>query len=854
MGKNVIKLFLLLLLTISLLLVSCAKVESIAGKAFATATQITKRMPLAATPQEAATPAAKQRFPSTLVAINRAGSYNWAKPTDPEILALIPDEYKGKDENGADKEIEWVKKWQIDHGDICIACEDFTSEANKKTIVIDYNYYQMMRANPRFEEGEMRKKLIIDGKANDWEGLFLHFNVDTFVEVNKICEDKTPWTGRLVLGYLNSKNGPYGDGLSLDKPNWNLDVFANDGVLYVGMPEKFDEIVVDVGGIASESETGSLIFEYAAGIDPASMTSSDRFSENSRWVINKWNKLEVSDGTANFAKDGSVTFKPPGDWVLGTPYPAYFPGRSPEIGSELYYGIGYYMIRIKVNTPFKNPSILNRITTPAWITLKDIEGKKAVKIPGWDPKNDINKDGYIDSNEMGLPTYNSKASARFIHEGRVAQVCTLGEDMYSDWGRYAPNLWNQDYINLKAEFTAKLNKEREYTGNFNDNAPMLLWGSFSYEPLSKETDFGPAILSGGATIEGKALGYGDGGVRNPSMAYEYTKAFINLWSEIKKKTGSKWIGINAFQPYRYPLMKPFVESDTFDFMINEETNRAVLPYIERGSELYGFSKLWFVPAMNKDGKKYVMMGYMRPDDGLLNTEEGWKRRKEALLAVYYLWNIPGRTVFVANAATYEEGGNTGTKMYYKAGVPYDLAMQPTGMLEVDIGAPDSAPKGYSHVPYLACAPFDEPYKYCNTLVGYSGDKSLTLAGYGVIETLPTNQYFLYAKYEGEDGVAAYLKGGAPFETPLPADMVIARSYTKGMVLYRTSYKALAYKDFENNENFAHYVNSNKITVDLPGVYQRVLPDGTLAKPSKTIELRGYEGAILKKPPIRKLYS
>lgn len=783
------------------------------------------------------------KFPSTLVAILRAGAYGWAAPTDPETLSLIPDEYK---KNDATK-IDWVKRWQVEHADICAACEDFTPEMAKKTIAMDYNFYQSMRASPRFEEIEMRKKLIIDDKADEWEKLFLHFDVDTFVDVDEVCEYQTPWVGRPVVGYVN-KSEPNGQGLSVDE-SWNLDVFANNGILYVGMPEKFDEIIVDV---EAGAKGGSLIFEYAVGINSTTMKSTDKFSPESRWIINKWNKLDINDGTANFATDGLVTFKPPSNWAWGTPYPAYFPGGNPEVGSEFAYGGGYYWIRIKVGEPFGKRPVLNKITTPAWITLEKVNEKNAVKIPGWDPNNDINKDGYIDSNEMESPAYNKKATARFIHEGRVAHVCTLGKD-FPYWGRQAANLWNQEYIDLRAEFTANLNVLKGFTGNFNDEAYELLWGGFSTEPLVNETDRGPVILSGGTTIEGKALKYGDGGVRDPTMAYKYAEAFIDLWSQIKKETKSNWIGINTFQPYRWPLMRPFVESDTFDFFINEDTIRAVQPYIERGSELYGFSKIWFVPAMNKIGKKIFMMGYLSPGDGLSNTEEGWKRRKEAVLAVYYLWNIPGMTVFVANADYYYEmGGNTGPKMYYKGGVPYDIAMQPTEMLEVDIGVPNNAPKGYSYVPYLACAPYDKPYYYCSTIVGNSGDKALTLPGYGTgtIKTFPTNQYFLYAKYEGEKDVANYLEGTAPSNsapgTKIPVDMVIARSYTKGLVLYRTSYGGL------QGENFNHYTNFNQITISLPDVYQRILPDGTLAKPSKTIELRGYEGAILKKPVIREV--
>ena len=785
-------------------------------------------------------------FPSTLVAIFQADGFGWTKPTDPETLALIPDEYKGVDKEGQDKEAEWVKKWQMDHMDICLACEDFAPELEKKVTFLDYNYFQAIRENTHFEEAEMKKRLIIDGKANEWEGFFLHFNTDTLVDVDEICEYKASWTGMPLVGYVNDNDKSDG-GIGLpfddrDKPvTWNLDVFANNGILYINMPEKFDVIKVDVSG-SSASEKGTLIFEYAAGIDPVSMTSTDALSPNSNWTINKWKTLGVTDGTSYFTKDGEIKFKPPTDWVWGTPYPAWLPGNS-EVGSLLAHGTGRYMVRVRVDNPFTKRPILEKITTRAWITLEDFNGKKVVKIPGWDPNNDKDNDGYVSDDETKVSTYNKGASARFVHEGRVAQICTMGKGSKSSWGRYAPNLWNQEYVNLRAEFTAARWKKLGISGNYNDNACALLWGSFSRNPITTETDIGPAILSGGIISEGKAFGYGTGGVRNSTMASKYTDAFINLWSQIKGKTGSKSIGINTVEPYRFPLMKPFIERDVFDVFLNETTIRAVSPYGENmGSDMYGLSKLWFIPAANKAGKKFVTLGYMDSNDGLLNTEEGWNRRKEALLAVYYLWNIPGKTVFTPNPKTYATGSNTDTTMYYKAGVPHDIALQPTRMLEVNIGIPDKTSDVYPHVSYLGCAPFDKNIKYCNTIVGYSHDEKLALDGYGSVATFPTDQYFLYAKNEGEDGVADYLKGAVTSnDIKLPADMVIARSYTDGLVLYRTSYKAISDKD-----DFNDYIGSNKITISLPGIYQRVLPDGTLTNPSDIIELRGYEGAILKK--------
>jgi hypothetical protein len=799
------------------------------------------------------------KFPSTLVATFSGGGYGWSVPTDPETVSLIPAAYQGN-------EIAWAKQWTIDHADICLrGAPEFAAETKEKLTAIGYSYFQSIRENTIVEDAEMRKKLLLQGKVNGWEDLFLHFNSDTLIDTSPfcggtascICEDKTSWVGIPLVGYTSSTlNSANGVGLDPDLPQWNVDVFggSGDGVLYVGMPEKFDAFKVTVAGTPDAApDTGSLIFEYAAGINPATMGA------NLPWVVGQqdWKALAVVDSTLNFKQSGVVSFSPPADWVWGTPGPA-LPG-IPKTGWLLNQGAGRFFVRIRVGVPLQKPPLLAKIETTPWVTLATVAGKTLVKVPGWDPKNDLDGNGRVDDAEKQAPTYNANASARFIHEARVAQVCSLGQG-YPTWGRYAPNLWNEDYVKMRTEATAAQYSKFGWSGTYNDNASTLLWGGFSSEPLTNATDKGPVVVSGGITAEGLAKGYGDGGVRDPQMALNYTAAFIDLWAAIKTATNSSWVGVNTIEPFNYPLMKAFIEKNTFDFLINENTIRAVSPYYESmGTSSLGLSKLWWIPALSKAGKKTVLTGYLSSTlDGLSNTKDGWDRRKEALLAVYYLWNVPGMTVFTPNAEKYtspvkEENvpGLTNVSTYYKPGVPNDMALQPTPLLLADLGQPANfIPAGYARIPYLGCAPYDKVIYACNTTIGYSTDQNLKLPGFagsgpkGSVPTIPTYLYYLYAKPGGAPGVPAYLTSTVTAEgKKLPADMVLARLYTKGLVLYRTSNNQLS----TTAQEFQDYIAAGKaVSVSLPGQYRRVLPDGSLAKPSRVVALRGYEGAILLK--------
>jgi uncharacterized repeat protein (TIGR01451 family) len=69
----------------------------------------------------------------------------------------------------------------------------------------------------------------------------------------------------------------------------------------------------------------------------------------------------------------------------------------------------------------------------------------------------------------------------------------------------------------------------------------------------------------------------------------------------------------------------------------------------------------------------------------------------------------------------------------------------------------------------------------------------------------------------------------------PPEIVVARKYTKGLVVWRSQRMP--------NCRDLNYLNT-PLTVQLPGVYRRVYFDGTLGPPITELALGGNEGAIL----------
>ena len=193
---------------------------------------------------------------------------------------------------------------------------------------------------------------------------------------------------------------------------------------------------------------------------------------------------------------------------------------------------------------------------------------------------------------------------------------------------------------------------------------------------------------------------------------------------------------------------------------------------------------------------------------LLST--AWHQDIETGLALYYLFNIPQRTYYHSwNAGFYYGSGNTTDKNWYRQGVPKNWVYQPSAMLKVDIGQPTIAPKGHRIV-YWRNKTNDVDIK-AKTSSAMLGD----------ISVAPANWFWLYRSGWGSD---------------FPRHGVIARQYSKGLVVYRAM----------NEPNNTAFMQTKPLRVSLPGDYRRVMPDGTLGASTRYLELGGYEGVVLKK--------
>jgi hypothetical protein len=163
----------------------------------------------------------------------------------------------------------------------------------------------------------------------------------------------------------------------------------------------------------------------------------------------------------------------------------------------------------------------------------------------------------------------------------------------------------------------------------------------------------------------------------------------------------------------------------------------------------------------------------------------------------------------------------------------NVAYQPTAMLTAaDLGVP---------MPHASDAMLagEEPLQYMvrtevplsdYTILGSSTNETLKHAELdesGSIAILPTHAFYLI---RGPDALP-----GAP------SSAVLARRYTRGLVLYRTD-------TFGHSETF---MASSSVVLPLNGTYRRVsrvAGNTTLGEPITEVRLQGYEGAVLVKEP------
>ena len=181
---------------------------------------------------------------------------------------------------------------------------------------------------------------------------------------------------------------------------------------------------------------------------------------------------------------------------------------------------------------------------------------------------------------------------------------------------------------------------------------------------------------------------------------------------------------------------------------------------------------------------------------------------------------PGTSYFHQwNAGFVYGSGNTSIDNFYQAGVPKNIAYQPTHLLEIDLGAPaNTLPQDKEPMSLMLSTQ--------TPLSDYSivGDStSLTVVHpelpNGLLEVKPTFTYFAYQSGQVIPGA--------------PADMVLAREFEHGRVLYRT--------DFSGKSQSFYAVTPITIQLDQP--MRPVLANGEVGEYVTEITVGGIKGCF-----------
>lgn len=714
-------------------------------------------------------------YPSTLTSWVIPGFQQ--TPTDPDTLTVLPS-------------IEAVKDWEVSHADISFG-GGFDERNEEMKAAVGYMYNQILSFNP--DEREMYLRDRAEQNGLDYEDFMLHLSEDTVLEVrNAEHSTKTPFYGvPAIMGYTRSATD---SGVSipsnseLDTGVW--DESANDGALYVYLFEAFDQLQLALSSAASD---GELLVEYPSAVD-------------SNGVVSQWQTMSITDGTNNLSQDGTVSWTPPANWKRAATY-------DPESKTGHYFankmladGSAYYMVRLKWTNGSAAAPRLNGVSLKRW--LKPVsEGSSQFLIPGWDVTNDGNNDGYIDDAEFANRS-NTTASARFRYEARAVPLGSMWSS-HSSFCR--PNLSNGILRQYLADYYKKTWGENGEAGAYNDDFFRQL-GEDSFQ-----------IITGGQLSE-----YAGKSLQDLTVQSAYVQDFKRTLETIKSTTGSEWISANISGENLFTESERLPFIDSLDAVLREDYLTPSLGL----SGFFGVNKTWDNFALAAKNIKSVITMHHRYGRVLKqgNTDNNWAKDSESGLALYYLMNVADTTYFHAWNSTFQYGSNNtfeATTNFWKAGVPKNYAYQPVDMLKVDIGQPSGEiPAGKEAMKYMVrtAVPLSD-----YTVIGDTTDTVLSHAEIGEsgeVSVLPSNIYYLQRSANNvvADG---------------PAEMVLARSYTNGLILYRTSFIG----------GDADFMATTSESIELPGSYQRVKTDGTLGESITSISLQGYEGAILVKVEV-----
>ncbi len=684
--------------------------------------------------------------------------------------------------------------WELNHADIAFG-SNYDKSAADKINNIGYMYVQKLDFSPTSLEFSLRE--FAESVNKNYEDYLLHFSEDTVVkESNPDHSIYTPLNRRPWIAGWTSRDDHSGF-LIWQRPPYALKPFrdsAKGGALFIYMPEKFDQVEFV---FETSATTGQLVIEYPSDIDETT------------GVVNQWNTIKTGlvDDTDGLRRNGVVRWQPPVDWVKAATY-------EPLSETGNFFGNRYikegkksYIVKIsRIDEEIEDQPVVQDIMIKDFLPYVN-KTKQTRLIPGWDPANDKNQDGYLNNAEFNSRV-NTAASARFRYESRVTP---LG-NMWSESSNFQrPDFLNPDYRTAIAYVVNQEWKKKGLLGAYNDDVFRL-----------NGIDI---IGDGGKTAEHGIK------MNDPVFKEQYQSAFIDTIRAIKSESESSWVAANtSAENIFYRLENRMEYIDAFDVFLRED-------YIRPGLGLdgyFGIAKMWENFALSHSNKKTIVMAHAGWTGAIpfVNTKEAWESRISTGLAMYYLVNVPGKTSYTSWNSSYNYGsGNTVTGNFYKPGVPKNIAYQPSFMLAVDIGEPTQNIQTW---PDQSTQPLTYTAKTAVEDYAVIGDSTqsvlihadiATFDQEGTVPVIPSN---IYHAWQSEEKRRI---GGVDY----PKRMIIARDYTNGLILYHTNF-------FGGDSDFMSITHE----ITLPDYYQRLNYDGTLQAASKTISLTGYEGVVLVK--------
>lgn len=676
--------------------------------------------------------------------------------------ALAPDWQQQFDSASA------VSQWEDEHADISIGGSYNQYEA-KKITQLGYMYSQKLEWV--MGEKEQQLRLWMAEQQQDYESLFLHFQHDTQFEIptNKHALH-TPLYGmpEFVAIQQTSTLTQQGQITRLSMPMQTALPLKNNQTFYVFSSEKLTGLDIEF--------TGKQLAKANITIAHASQDFSSKSLEYA------WQPLLTQPLSATLNSR----------WSLPTSWPrvAISPQLSAQLGGQLAIkNARFYILKITVNH-LDSEAKLTKIRLPSWYQFSQKASKRYVTIPGWDPLNDSNKDGYIDDREYQQRS-NRNASARLPYQARLIP---LGR-MWSEGSSFCyVNLFSGDNRVLLSNFLQQRWQQQGQQGAYND--------SLFHVPNHSQFP----TVSGGQILELQMP------VRQAGAFYWQSLSAFN--KGLQGSNQQAWVGANIsdLNLFTEPGLQPL--TDGFNFFVREDYIHPSLGL----SQQRGLLQRWEHFALSAQGKRSVLMAHMRKGGKVRwhgDSKVNWQHDQTTNLAIFYLLNNPQLDFYQQwNHSFYYSSKNTRDDNYYQAGIPHNVAYQPTAMLQQDLGKPISAPANYPAVEYRDKA---------NKPLALSSDSQLTL-NKKTLTITPSHWFYLYRKTSLT----------LPWKNAVPQEAVIARQYQQGLILYYTDRHG-------KNKKFSEQAST---TVDLPGPYRRLNANGSLGQVMNKITLTGYQGVIL----------